>query len=226
MVGIHQIEQFAPHGFRILRDGHVESRRVARNARPMPLEGEQYALGDLDGGEDTPASEQAGLSGRKRRVGGQPEDIVVENVTVEHPAILTRGARFRSVGLPRRPHADPPVALRRLPRRPHADPPACRGFRPAGVPSTGLPPARSPAAPGSTRERAATLFVAVGRQLGAPGGLPGAARVLKSPSLSEVTVNVDEQVGGVAHEDADRPAGSGGNDRRVGGNLPVLRIQR
>src|SRR5205814_3454088 len=57
---------------------HAETRRVAAHARPVTLEGKRLPAIDSEGGEDSPAHEQADLPGREPHFLERSDAVVVK----------------------------------------------------------------------------------------------------------------------------------------------------
>jgi hypothetical protein len=82
VVGGDEAEEVVVDRFRGGGHGDVHALGVAEHALPVALVGEQDAVGDVEGGEDAPAVEQAGLAGGEEEVGGVAELFVVEQAAM------------------------------------------------------------------------------------------------------------------------------------------------
>ena len=60
------------------RHGHTQPPGITRHTRPMPLPGEQDAIGDTESTEDAPAIEKPDLPGEQAGFGGLANGIVVQ----------------------------------------------------------------------------------------------------------------------------------------------------
>jgi hypothetical protein len=91
VVRFHQLEQAETDFFKVAGQGDVKSCGIAGEARPMPLKGKQDALLNPQRGENSPTREQAHLPRRQHRFGSAPNRVVVQNISMKHETILSRG---------------------------------------------------------------------------------------------------------------------------------------
>jgi hypothetical protein len=64
--------------------GHVNGRGVFFEPVPVAFVGEGFATGNAQGGEDSPAANKAGLTGRKADLFDRQQALVVEDIAMDH----------------------------------------------------------------------------------------------------------------------------------------------
>lgn len=82
VVGGDEAEEVVMDHFRGGGHGDMHALGVAEHAMPVALVGEQDALADVEGGEDAPTVEQAGLTGGEEAFGGVAELFVIEQAAM------------------------------------------------------------------------------------------------------------------------------------------------
>jgi len=84
LVGAEKLGKLGADRFRIEREGDMGAGSVFLKAAPVALEGERYTFENAQSGEEAPAAQEAGLSGREADLLNREEAAVVRDVAMNH----------------------------------------------------------------------------------------------------------------------------------------------